>query len=167
MQFVAIIDIVIDIASMNDEGAGEANVGGTIVVAFPVIAVFVGTAVDLTDATTAAATATAAAAAIIVCAAFAGRSAEGGERRSVCIAAAVRRARMMDRIHRRPLHHRCIAVNAVPRHMSSVLGKSRPGPDGQVQREIVEIVGRREGGVGIPTWAVVIGLAAGVGVGRG
>lgn len=56
-----------------------------------------------------------------------------------------------------------VAINAKSGHMPTMLSKGRPSPDGQVQREIVGIVGRSEGAIGLPTGAVVLGFAMAVG----
>ena len=56
-----------------------------------------------------------------------------------------------------------VAINAISGHMSTMLSKGRSGPDGQVQRKIVGIVGRSEGAIGLPTGAVVLGFAMAVG----
>ena len=56
MQLVAVVGIVVDVASMNDEGAGKAHVSGSIIEPFPLISrrtVLVGAVLGLTLATAA------------------------------------------------------------------------------------------------------------------
>ena len=56
-----------------------------------------------------------------------------------------------------------IAINTISGHMSTMLSQGRSGPDGQVQRKIVGIVGRSEGAIGLPTGAVILVFAMAVG----